>query len=78
MTVRVAVGKIDGFVASVGFIAEGLPFLCRGKAMCGLHWEPRSVREQAVTELRYLLAYLKSAGVVVENEAALDEIESQK
>jgi hypothetical protein len=75
VTVRVVVGKQEGFVSSVGLIVEGgMPFLCRGKSATALHWEPASVRQQAVTELRLLIGYLKSAGVVVENEQVLDEV----
>jgi hypothetical protein len=74
MTVRVAVGKQEGFISSVGLIAEGMPFMCRGKSGTALHWEPASVRQQAVIELRLIIGYLKSAGVVVENEQVLDEV----
>lgn len=72
MTVRVVVGRQEGFVSSVGFISEGMPFMCRGKDGQGLHWAPAEERRQAIIELRYTIGYLKSAGVVVENADALD------
>lgn len=74
MTVKVVVGRIEGFVSSIGFIAEGVPFVCRGKRMRGLHWETKDEAQTAVRELRYLIAYLRQAGVVVKGDDVLDEV----
>jgi len=72
MRVRVVVGRTEGFVSSVGFMAEGMPFLCRGTNGRGLHWSTADERQQAIIELRYILNYLRAAGVVVENADVLE------
>jgi hypothetical protein len=53
-------------------MAEGMPFLCRGTNGRGLHWSTADERQQAIIELRYILNYLRAAGVVVENADVLE------
>ena len=75
MTVRVVVGRTEGLVSSVGLMLDGnLPFVCRGENQAGLHWVPAVERQRVVRELRFLIEYLKSAGVVVEGAEKLDEV----
>lgn len=72
MTAKVVIGRTEGIVSSVGLVVKGMPFLCRGVNGRGLQWEGVEARQQAMIELRYLVWYLKSAGVVVTGEELLD------
>lgn len=67
MSPRVVVERTDGVVSAVGLRVEG--FLLR----CALPPEGAARRQLAV-ELRYLVAYLRHAGVVVEHAEALETL----
>lgn len=75
MTIRILVGRQEGFISSIGFSVNGVYFLNRGKQGRGLMWEGPDAKHLCLQELRALLLTFKAGGAVIENEEVLKELE---
>lgn len=73
MQIEILIGRIEGFISSVGFRSGDVTFLFRGPGgSAGLAFSPKEEREKGARALRELCAKLEQAGVEVVGMEKLD------